>query len=111
MTQSEHRKMYSRRWVKERLLFLYANPLCIMCEQQGILNGATVVDHIKPHRGDIDLFWDNNNWQALCKTHHDSAKQAQEKSGIIKGGNINGEPTDPAHHWHREGRVKSRKGL
>lgn len=103
MTQSEHRKMYGRRWVKARLLFLQLKPLCVMCEQQGILNSATVVDHIKPHHGNILLFWDIDNWQALCKTHHDSAKQAQEKSGIIKGGNIYGEPIDSEHHWYGEG--------
>ena len=32
---------------------------------------ATVVDHIIPHRGDQKLFWDQNNWQALCKSCHD----------------------------------------
>jgi len=23
-------------------------------------------DHVVPHRGDMRLFWDANNWQALC---------------------------------------------
>lgn len=40
-----------------------------------VMNGryvrATVVDHIKPHRGDQRLFWDEDNWQALCKECHD----------------------------------------
>lgn len=27
---------------------------------------ARVVDHITPHRGDVALFWDESNWQALC---------------------------------------------
>jgi 5-methylcytosine-specific restriction protein A len=31
---------------------------------------ATDVDHIVPHRGDSILFWDQNNWQALCHRHH-----------------------------------------
>ena len=31
---------------------------------------ATVVDHIKPHRGDQKLFWDRSNWQPLCEHHH-----------------------------------------
>jgi 5-methylcytosine-specific restriction endonuclease McrA len=30
---------------------------------------ATIVDHIKPHRGDQNLFWDQTNWQALCRRH------------------------------------------
>lgn len=33
---------------------------------------ATVVDHIKPHRGDKALFWDEHNWQPLCKKCHDT---------------------------------------
>lgn len=54
-----------------------------------------MVDHIKPHRlsealkdGALDairaaqsLFWDQDNWQALCKPHHD-AKTAREDGGF-----------------------------
>ncbi len=46
-------------------------PLCANCLSKGILAPATVVDHIVPHRGDRALFWDENNWQALCKSCHD----------------------------------------
>ena len=35
------------------------------------LTPATVVDHIIPHRGDKRLFWDEKNWQPLCKDCHD----------------------------------------
>ena len=28
------------------------------------------LDHIIPHRGDRKLFWDRDNWQALCKSCH-----------------------------------------
>jgi len=43
----------------------------VMCMTEGRYTRATVVDHIKPHRGDRELFWDQSNWQALCKAHHD----------------------------------------
>jgi 5-methylcytosine-specific restriction protein A len=95
----EYAHLYDRRWRKQRAYFLQANPLCVMCQAQGFVTSATVVDHIKPHRGDLTLFWDANNWQSLCKHHHDSAKQAEERSGVIRGGNLDGEPIDPAHHW------------
>lgn len=62
---------YDRRWQKARLLFLKANPLCVKCMEAGVYTKATVVDHIVPHRGDQKLFWDKNNWQALCKKCHD----------------------------------------
>ena len=30
-----------------------------------------LLDHIIPHRGDQKLFWDEQNWQPLCKDCHD----------------------------------------
>lgn len=39
--------------------------------QIGEMVKATVVDHIIPHRGDQKLFWDQRNWQSLCKQCHD----------------------------------------
>lgn len=40
---------------------------------------ATVVDHIIPYKGDTNLFWDTDNWQSLCKLHHDRDKQREER--------------------------------
>lgn len=73
---------YGGRWQRERLRFLHANPLCVMCLNEGRVTPATVVDHIIPHKGDQTLMWDSeNNWQPLCKPHHDSDKQSQDKGG------------------------------
>lgn len=44
-----------------------------------------LVDHIIPHRGDKKLFWDERNWQGLCKKHHDR-KTAKEKAKNIQEG-------------------------
>jgi hypothetical protein len=65
---------------------------------------ATVVDHRIPHNGDLALFWDENNWQAMAKECHDSYKQSLEKSGYIKGADHSGMPIDPAHPWNVERR-------
>ena len=62
---------YNRRWQKARKSYLEAHPLCVECAKQGKYIRATVVDHIVPHRGNQKLFWDQNNWQALCKECHD----------------------------------------
>lgn len=43
---------------------------CVRCMKNGRYVRATVVDHIKPHCGDQRLFWDEDNWQALCKECH-----------------------------------------
>ena len=42
---------------------------------------ATVVDHIVPHRGDMRLFWDTKNWQAMAKSCHDR-KTARHDGGF-----------------------------
>ena len=62
---------YNRRWQTARKSYLEAHPLCVQCAKQGKYVRATVVDHIVPHRGDQKLFWDQNNWQPLCKSCHD----------------------------------------
>lgn len=73
--------------------------------KRGIVEPATVVDHVIPHEGDEVLFWDESNWQSLCKTCHDSAKQTLEKSGYLKGSDLEGLPLDAKHPWYREERV------
>ena len=62
---------YDAKWRRARKLFLQRHPLCANCLSQGIVTPATVVDHIVPHRGDRALFWEENNWQPLCKNCHD----------------------------------------
>lgn len=62
---------YDSRWRKARKYFLEKHPLCAKCMRNGKLTPATVVDHIIPHRGDQQLFWDDGNWQPLCKGCHD----------------------------------------
>ena len=62
---------YDARWQKARAAYLKRRPLCAECQKNGALTPATVVDHIIPHRGDRSLFWDERNWQPLCKGCHD----------------------------------------
>jgi 5-methylcytosine-specific restriction protein A len=49
------------------------NPLCVECQREQRVRVATVVDHIVPHRGDLERFYDVTNLQGLCAMHH-SAK-------------------------------------
>lgn len=70
-TRPAAKRGYNRRWQKARKSYLEAHPLCVQCAKQGKYVRATVVDHIIPHRGDQKLFWDQNNWQSLCKSCHD----------------------------------------
>ena len=72
---------YGWRWQQARETFLCQpeNVLCRMCSAKGLIVVATVVDHVIPHKGDDRLFWDQTNWQALCKPCHDRDKQALER--------------------------------
>lgn len=70
---------YGSRWQKARKLFLEAHPLCVECLKNGRYVKATVVDHIIPHRGDQKLFWDQGNWQALCKPCHDHKTMTDDR--------------------------------
>lgn len=70
---------YDSRWRRASKLYLQFNPLCRRCEKEGKLIPATVVDHIQPHRGDQTLFWDESNWQPLCKKCHDRKTRTEDQ--------------------------------
>jgi 5-methylcytosine-specific restriction endonuclease McrA len=72
---------YGHKWQKARALYLSCNPLCVMCHAEKRITAANTVDHKLPHKGNEVLFWDQSNWQSLCAEHHNSDKQAIEKSG------------------------------
>lgn len=78
-TRSASSRGYGKRWQKASKAFLRRHPLCAECERNGRYVAATVVDHITPHRGDPKLFWDESNWQPLCKQCHDQ-KTGREDS-------------------------------
>jgi 5-methylcytosine-specific restriction enzyme A len=79
--QSARERGYDHRWNAARLQYLNAHPLCAACLARGRVVPATVVDHIVPHRGDKERFWDEANWRALCKSCHDQ-KTAREDGGF-----------------------------
>lgn len=77
------------RWQKLRAKVLVRD--LFTCQRTGVLltgkypaPDSPVVDHIKPHRGDEGLFWDEGNLHAVSKAYHDREKQAAEQ-GEIKG--------------------------
>lgn len=88
-------------WQRMRQYHLSQEPLCRFCAKQGRVTAATVVDHIKPHRGDRRLFFDQSNFQSLCAPCHDSVKQAEEKRGYSNEIGLDGRPVDPNHPANR----------
>ncbi|ENZ1760041.1 TPA: HNH endonuclease signature motif containing protein [Pseudomonas aeruginosa] len=71
---------YGYRWQQARARFLAKHPLCRSCSEAGDVVEATEVDHIIAHRGDQALFWDESNWQPLCKPCHSAKTQEEMRS-------------------------------
>jgi len=80
----EYSKLYhTQRWIKQSKLYRRRNPLCVECLKYGITTDCTgknkgCVDHIVPHRGDLRVFWDKDNWQTMCTMHHNQ-KSGKER--------------------------------
>ncbi|MFD3352749.1 AAA family ATPase [Streptomyces fradiae] len=73
-TQAAWRWVYDDpRWPLLRDQVLSEEAFC----RAGCSSPPTVVDHIRPHRGDEQLAFDRANLQAMCKPCHD-AKTARE---------------------------------
>src|SRR4029453_6963080 len=66
-------------WRELRRRRLEAEPLCRTCRRLGRNIPATIVDHIRAHKGDAGLFFAFANTQSLCVTHHSSNKQRAER--------------------------------
>ena len=83
--RSSSERGYGTAWRKVRNDYLSRHPLCVMClADGGHIKAANVVDHVIPHRGDKELFWNEDNLQSLCLSHHNSDKQMYEKSGRVR---------------------------
>ena len=72
---------YGYKWQVLRAWWLRHNPLCVRCREKGLVTEATEVDHILPHKGNKEMFWDRENLQSLCKKCH-SMKTATEDGGF-----------------------------
>lgn len=96
--QSSTQRGYNYKWQKASKAFLKKHPLC-ECEncQAGKLQvkESEVVDHIIPHEGDMKLFWDRNNWQAMSKPCHD-------KKTATEDGGFRGKPAKPKRGGDRK---------
>ena len=67
-----HSLYSSARWRTTSREFLKKYPVCCRCGKP-----ARVADHIKPHRGEIELFYDETNLQPLCQSCHSAKIMAE----------------------------------
>lgn len=80
---SASKRGYGSRWQRTSKAYLKKHPLCECpdCKRTGNVVAAECVDHIIPHRGNMKLFWEKDNWQAMSNAHH-SIKTAKENGGF-----------------------------
>jgi len=98
--QDDIKRLYrTARWQAIRQQTLIANPLCTYCEQAGRTVPAHAVDHITPHRGNLELFW-SGPFQGLCEPCHNGVKQREDNAGRTIGVGVDGWPIDKEHHWN-----------
>ena len=103
--QSKWHHLYNTsRWRALRRWFLSQpdNMFCRIHRDNNQWVIATIPDHIIPHKGNEELFWDVNNLQPLCKTCHDSRKKLQEYHGYSQACDVNGNPIDKQHPWNKK---------
>ena len=109
--RQETQRLYkTARWLRLVEHQRRVEPFCRFCKANGVITAMEVADHIVPHRNDLTLFWDNNNVQSLCRTHHASDKQREEVGSTVidKTIGIDGWPVSPQHYGN-SGRYVERK--
>jgi 5-methylcytosine-specific restriction protein A len=78
---SASQRLYGHAWHKARTAYLEVHPLCLACLREDVTTPASVVDHVVPHKGNLQLFWSEDNWRPLCARHH-SMKTALHDGGF-----------------------------
>lgn len=73
-----HSLYESSNWRKTSKEFLKKYPFCFICGAK-----ATIADHITPHRGSLELFYDETNLQPMCQSCH-SRKTFKENNNFHK---------------------------
>lgn len=78
---------YTTEWTRAAKAHLAEHPLCRYCETGAFgpprIAGATLVDHLYPHGGDQQLFWDRRWWVSSCTPCHSGPKQRVERRGRL----------------------------
>lgn len=98
-----YREWYKTKdWYKIRSKRLKAEPHCRICMRQKAFDPSYVidesqrliVDHVKQHKGDAALFFNYDNTQTLCQSHHSSTKQQMERGRRFVAIGVDGWPLE-----------------
>lgn len=70
---------YTYKWAKASKRYRTLNPLCVPCLLMDRTMAASCVDHIVPHQGRQDLFWDKGNWCSMCWVCHSIKTRSEDR--------------------------------
>jgi 5-methylcytosine-specific restriction enzyme A len=70
---------YDASWKAAAAKFKRTHPFCLGCEALNRRVATEVVDHVVPHKGDAEVFWNASAWQPACRWHHAVVKQKLER--------------------------------
>ena len=102
---AEYRKLYqTKQWriLREqallRDLFMCQHKGCKSSLKRGRSGPRSAVGHhLKPHKGDLELFFDLNNLASVCWACHSGDIQSIESRGFDTAIGDDGWPIDPDH--------------
>lgn len=98
--QKPWRALYkTAEWEAIRRKQFAEHPLCKRCLDRGVVRAATVVHHVERHEGDPAKFF-RGPFESLCKNHHDSDAQSEERTGYSREIGADGWPVDVNHPVH-----------
>jgi len=69
-----------------------------ICETPNCGRLCAVADHIIPHEGNVELFHDETNYQALCEWCHDVKTRAENRARMLGKRLRPGEWIEKAEH-------------
>lgn len=102
-TADEYRKLYfTKKWRTLRGIILtrdqYRCQRCKVILTSGRSDPrSAIVHHKQLHKGDLTLFYDTDNLEAVCWNCHSGAIQSAEALGYDRQVSEDGWPIDPKH--------------
>lgn len=67
---SARKRGYDWTWEKLRNYYIWRNPICVLCEERGIIRAGEHIDHIIPIAEAPELRLDEANLRTLCQPCH-----------------------------------------
>lgn len=68
--ENASKRGYNSHWTTASHYYRMEHPLCVVCQLNQRTTASQCVDHIIPRHSVEELFWEQDNWCALCNRCH-----------------------------------------